>query len=110
MKQLPFTVADQRQNFIRLPCKEDIRQEYLHLIVCIKLNDAKAALASLLVICILIGGINYTFSFIENIYYLESTTCVIERQVAVKYICITAQQARNQYKHRLASENPKNYR
>lgn len=54
MKGLPFTVAGQRQNFIGLPCKEDIRQEYLHLIVCIKLNDAKAALASLLVICILI--------------------------------------------------------
>jgi len=42
MKQLPFTVADQRQNFIGLPYEEDIRQEYLHLIVCIKLNDAKS--------------------------------------------------------------------
>jgi len=55
MKQFPFTVADQRQNFIGLPCKEDIRQKYPHLIVHIKLNDAKAALASLLVIYILIG-------------------------------------------------------
>ena len=49
---------------------------------------------------------DYIFSFIENIYHLESTTCVIKRQVAVKFICITAQQARNQYKHRLESENP----
>lgn len=45
MHRLFFTVAEQRQNFIGLPCEEDIRQEYLHLIVCIKLNDAKSSIS-----------------------------------------------------------------
>ena len=77
MKQLPFTVADQRQNFIGLPCKEDIRQEYLHLIVCIKLNDAKSSISLSFSHLYLNRGALITLSLLLKIYITQSLPHVL---------------------------------